>query len=175
MHLKARGLHGVEFIVSDDHAGLKKALTEVLTDAAWQRCDVNFLRNALDYLPWKADDDCLQELRWLYDRRDLTEDKRDLAVWLAEWSAQYPQVYGLGRGAYRRDAHLLPPTPGAPQAPEEIKRRTRVLRIFPNTESCLWLVRPLCVEIHESGLEDNRYLNMDLLEEQWRERLRPAA
>ena len=58
---------------------------------------------------------------------------------------------------------------------EEIKRRTRVVRIFPNTESCLRLVRALCVEIHEAWLEDNRYLNMDLLKEQRRERLQAAA
>ena len=69
--LKKRGLSGVEFVVSDDHAGLKKAISEVLTEAAWQRCYVHFLRNALDYLPRKADDDCLQELRWIYDRRDI--------------------------------------------------------------------------------------------------------
>ena len=69
--LKKRGLSGVEFVVSDDHAGLKKAISEVLTEAAWQRCYVHFLRNALDYLPRKADHDCLQELRWIYDRRDI--------------------------------------------------------------------------------------------------------
>ena len=57
----------------------------------------------------------------------------------------------------------------------EIKRRTRVVRIFPNAESCLRLVRALCVEIHEDWLEDNRYLNMDLLKEQHRERLPAAA
>jgi transposase-like protein len=57
----------------------------------------------------------------------------------------------------------------------EIKRRTRVVRIFPNAESCLRLVRALCVEIHEDWLEDNRYLNMDLLKEQHRERLQAAA
>jgi Amt family ammonium transporter len=68
LRLKERGLSGVEFVVSDDHAGLKKAILEVLTEAAWQRCYVHFLRNALDYLPRKADDDCLQELRWIYDR-----------------------------------------------------------------------------------------------------------
>ena len=73
VRLKDRGLYGVEFVVSDDHAGLKKALTEVLTDAAGQRCYVHVLRNVLDDLPRKADDDCLQELRWLYDRRDLAE------------------------------------------------------------------------------------------------------
>jgi putative transposase len=61
--LKERGLHGVELIVSDDHAGLRSAIREVLPEAAHQRCYVHFLRNALDHLPRKADDDCLQELR----------------------------------------------------------------------------------------------------------------
>ena len=51
----------------------KTAITEVLTERAWQRCHVHFLRNARDYLARKADDDYLQELRWLYDRRDLTK------------------------------------------------------------------------------------------------------
>jgi transposase-like protein len=69
--LKARGLYGVEFVVADDHAGLRAALREVLAEAAYQRCYVHFLRNALDYVPRRVDDDCLQELRWLYDRRDL--------------------------------------------------------------------------------------------------------
>jgi putative transposase len=63
----------VELVVSDDHAGLKAALREVLPEAVWQRCYVHFLRNALDYVPRKVDDDCLQELRWLYARRDLAE------------------------------------------------------------------------------------------------------
>ncbi len=58
---------------------------------------------------------------------------------------------------------------------EEIKRRTRVVRIFPNTESCLRLVRALCVETHEARLEDNRYLNRNLLKEQRRERLPAEA
>ena len=67
--LRKRSLNGVEFMVSDDHAGLRRAIQEVLPEAVWQRCYVHFLRNALDYLPRKADDDCLMELRWIYDRR----------------------------------------------------------------------------------------------------------
>ncbi len=63
--LRARGLKGVEFVVSDDHPGLTKAIGEVLPEAAWQRCYVHFLRNALDHLSRKAGDDCLQELRWI--------------------------------------------------------------------------------------------------------------
>ena len=90
--LKARGLNGVELVVSDDHAGLTKAIAEVLPEASWQRCYVHFLRNALDHMPRKHADDCLQELRWLYDRRDLTEAKADLATWLAKWQAKYPRL-----------------------------------------------------------------------------------
>ena len=74
--LRARGLNGVEFVVADDHAGLRAALREVLAEAAYQRCYVHFLRNALDYVPRRVDDDCLQELRWLYDRRSIEEARR---------------------------------------------------------------------------------------------------
>ena len=185
LRLKERGLTGVEFVVSDDHAGLKKAISEVLCEAAWQRCYVHFLRNALDYLPRKADDDCLQELRWIYDRRDLQEANRDLAAWITKWQGKYPKLvdwvesnigetlsfYRLPRAHHKH----LKSTNMLERLNEEIKRRTRVVRIFPNTESCLRLIRALCVETHETWLEDNRYLNMALLAEQKKEQLRLAA
>lgn len=185
LRLKERGLSGVEFVVSDDHAGLKKAISEVLTEAAWQRCYVHFLRNALDYLPRKADDDCLQELRWIYDRRDIQEAQRDLVAWVARWQGKYPKLvdwvesnivetltfYRLPRAHHKH----LKSTNMLERLNEEIKRRTLVVRIFPNTESCLRLIRALCVETHETWLEDNRYLNMMLLAEQKKELLRLAA
>jgi putative transposase len=185
IRLKERGLSGVEFVVSDDHAGLKKAISEVLTEAAWQRCYVHFLRNALDYLPRKADDDCLQELRWIYDRRDIQEAQRDLAAWIAKWQGKYPKLvdwaeanigetltfYRLPRAHHKH----LKSTNMLERLNEEIKRRTRVVRIFPNAESCLRLIRALCVETHETWLEDNRYLNMTLLAEQKKDLLRLAA
>jgi transposase-like protein len=58
---------------------------------------------------------------------------------------------------------------------EEIRRRTRIVRIFPNEASCLRLVRALCAETHEAWLEDARYLNMDLLVQQQKEAMRLAA
>lgn len=90
--LKTRGLAGVEFVVSDDHPGLKAAIREVLPEAAWRRCYVHFLRNALDYVPRRVDDDCLRELRWIYDRRDIAEVRRDIAQWLGKWQAKYPRL-----------------------------------------------------------------------------------
>jgi len=183
--LRQRGLHGVEFVVSDDHAGLRKAIEEVLTEAVWQRCYVHFLRNALDYLPRKADDDCLQELRWIYDRRDIQEAERDLVGWIGKWQGRYPKLVdwveaniGQTLTFYRlpRPHHKhLKSTNMLERLNEEIKRRTRVVRIFPNAESCLRLIRALCVEIHETWLEDSRYLNMSLLLEHRKEVLRLAA
>jgi transposase-like protein len=185
VRLKERGLAGVEFVVSDDHAGLKRAIGEVLPEAAWQRCYVHFLRNALDYLPRKADDDCLQELRWLYDRRDYQEAQQDLAAWIGKWAGKYPKLVdwveahiGETLTFYRlpRQHHKhMKSTNMLERLNEEIKRRTRVVRIFPNTASCLRLVRALCVETHEAWLEDNRYLNMNLLVEQKKELMRLAA
>ncbi len=93
LRLKSRGLRGVIFVVSDDHPGLKSAIAQVLTEALWQRCYVHFLRNALDYLPRrKADDDCLTELRWFYERRNVEEARRDLTAWLAKWQGKYPKL-----------------------------------------------------------------------------------
>jgi putative transposase len=94
LQLRERGLSGVEFVVSDDHAGLKQAIVEILPEAAWPRCYVHFLRNALDYVPRKVDDGCLRELRGLYEWRDLGEARRDLAAWLAKWQAAYPKPCG---------------------------------------------------------------------------------
>lgn len=183
--LRERGLAGVEFVVADDHAGLKAAIREVLPEAAYQRCYVHFLRNALDYVPRKVDDDCLQELRWIYDRRDLAEARADLAAWIGKWQAKYPRLvawvednieetltfYRLPRQHHKH----LKSTNMLERLNEEIKRRTHVVRIFPNAQSCLRLVRALCVETHENWLEAHRYLNMDFLRELKKEALRQAA
>lgn len=175
LDLKQRGLKGVEMVVSDDHAGLKKALREALPEAVWQRCYVHFLRNALDHLPRKADDDCLRELRWIYDRRDLAEARKDMAAWLLRWQEKYPKLcswvednieetlsfYRLPFGHHKH----LKSTNMLERLNEEIKRRTLVVRIFPNEESCLRLIRALAIETHENWIEANRYLDMSLLTE----------
>ena len=173
--LRQRGLHGVEFVVSDDHAGLRRAIQELLPEAAWQRCYVHFLRNALDYLPRKADDDCLTELRWLYDRQNLQEARRDLAAWLQKWQGKYPKLcdwvenniedtltfYRLPREHHKH----LKSTNMLERLNEELKRRTHVVRIFPNEASCLRLTRALAAETHEDWIEATRYLNMAVLKE----------
>jgi len=183
--LRKRGLSGVEFVVSDDHMGLKRAIAEILAGAVWQRCYVHFLRNALDHLPRKADDDCMMELRWIYDRRNVEEARRDLAVWLAKWGSKYrklcdwveaniEETLAFYRLPLQHHKHMKS-TNMLERLNEEIKRRTRVIRIFPNEASCLRLVRALAVETHENWIEATRYLNMELLEERKRELKRQAA
>lgn len=183
--LRRRGLHGVEFAVSDDHPGLKAAIREVLPEAVWQRCYVHFLRNALDYVPRKVDDDCLQELRWFYDRRELAEVRRDIATWLARWQGKYAKLTAwvednieetlsyyrlpLPHHKHLKSTNMLE------RLNQEIKRRSHVVRIFPHAQSCLRLVRALAAETHENWLEGPRYLNMEHLREHQKQMLRQAA
>jgi putative transposase len=179
--LKERGLLGVEVAVSDDHEGLRRAIARVLPEAVWQRCYVHFLRNAQDYVPRKRDDDCLTELRWLYDRRDHDEAHEHLTAWISKWHSKYPKLcdwaeeniaetftfYRLPRPHHKhlRSTNMLE------RLNEELKRRTHVIRIFPNQASCLRLVRALAVETHEEWLEASRYLNMQQLREHRKLRL----
>jgi putative transposase len=181
LKLKSRGLRGVTLAITDDHAGLKRSLAEVLPEAFWQRCYVHFLRNALDYLPRKVNDDCLTELRWFYDRRNVQEARRDLVAWLGKWQTKYPKLCEWVEGHieetftfYRlpKEHHKhLKSTNMLERLNQELKRRTHVIRIFPNSESCLRLIRALAVEIHEGWLESPCYLNMESLAEQKKSQL----
>jgi transposase-like protein len=181
LKLKSRGLRGVTLAITDDHAGLKRSLAEVLPEAFWQRCYVHFLRNALDYLPRKVNDDCLTELRWFYDRRNVQEARRDLVAWLGKWQTKYPKLCEWVEGNieetftfYRlpKEHHKhLKSTNMLERLNQELKRRTHVIRIFPNPESCLRLIRALAVEIHEGWLETHCYLNMESLAEQKKSQL----
>lgn len=177
--LKRRGLRGVRMAVSDAHDGLRQAIAEVLPEAVWQRCYVHFLRNALDYLPRHGAADCLTELRWLYERRDLGEARRDLAAWLAKWGARHPRLcawveehiestLSFYRLPQEHHKHLKS-TNMLERLMQELKRRTLVIRIFPNTAACLRLSRALAVEMHEDWAEGPRYLNMEPLLDQRKE------
>src|SRR5438477_8462529 len=180
--LRQRSMRGVEFVVSDDHAGLRRAIQEALPEAVWQRCYVHFLRNALDYLPRKADDDCLEELRWIYDRCDAQEARQVLSAWLLKWGQRYAKLcqwveenieetlsfYRLPREHHKN----LKSTNMLERIMEELKRRTLVVRIFPNTASCLRLTRAIAVEMHENWIEAIRYLNMEPLREHNKQALR---
>jgi putative transposase len=117
----------------------------------------------LDYVSRKADNDCLTELRWIYDWQSIQEARQDSAAWLKKWAAKYPKLcdwvennieqtltfYRLPRQHHKN----LKSTNLSERLNEEIKRHTLVVRIFPNTAACLRLVRALAVEMHETGLK----------------------
>ena len=158
----------------------------MLPEAYWQRCYVHFLRNALDYLPRKSPTIAWSSCEPLYDRRNVEEARRDLAAWLLRWQEKYPKLcawveenieetltfYRLPREHHKH----LKSTNMLERLNQELKRRTHVIRIFPNEESCLRLIRALAVEIHEDWIEAHRYLNMEMLREQRKQlRLLEAA
>jgi putative transposase len=115
-------------------------------------------------------------VRWLYDRRDAAEARRDLTAWLLRWQEKYPRLcawveenieetftfYRLPREHHKH----LKSTNMLERLNQELKRRTHVIRIFPDEESALRLIRALAVEIHEDWIEAHRYLNMEMLREQ---------
>jgi putative transposase len=185
VRLTERGLHGVEFVVSDDHEGLKQAAFQTFVSALWQRCYVHFLRNALDHLPRRKDNDCIIELRWIYERRTAVEAQVDIASWLKKWQGKYPKLCDWveenieetltffrlppAHHKHMRSSNLLE------RFNEEIRRRTYVVRVFPNEASALRLIRALAAEQHEEWQEGSRYLSMELFTEHKKEALRNAA
>lgn len=112
-------------------------------------------------------------------RRDVAEVRRDLAAWLGK----YPKLTGWVEENIKETltyfrlplAHRKHMKSRLKRLNDEIMRRTYVVRIFPNGESCLRLIRALIVERHEAWLENHRYLNMDLPKEHKKEALRQAA
>jgi putative transposase len=139
----------------------------------------------------------LQELRWLgacpwagqrpdpRDRRSIEEARPDLAAWIDKWGARYPKLVGWVEetieetltlyGLPRQHHKHLKSTNMLKRLNEEIKRRTHVVRMFPNADVCLRLVRALAVETQENWLEAHRYLNMNDLKEHKKTSLRKAA
>ena len=118
-------------------------------------------------------------------QQHLAEARADLSTWLAKWSGKYPRLTGWVEETIEqtltffrlpRTHHKhLKSTNMLERLNEEIRRRTHVVRIFPNTGSCLRLVRALAVETHENWMEANRYINMDDLREHKKIALRQAA
>ena len=111
--------------------------------------------------------------------------RRDIAAWLLKWRAKYPKLcVWVEENIEEASSYYRLPLPHhkhmkstnmLERLNQEIKRRTHIVWIFPNAESCLRLIRALAVETHENWLEAMRYLNMEHLKEHKKELLRQAA
>jgi len=177
--LKRRGLSGVELVVSDDHEGLKSALARHFQGASWQRCQVHYARNLLGMVGYARRKDLAEGLRGVFAARS-----REVAVQLASelatrWRGSHPKVsehleehieeclscLAFPEGHRRR----IRTTNGLERLNQEIKRRSRVVRIFPNREACLRLVAALAIEQSEEWVTGRRYLDMRELKEHRRQ------
>lgn len=172
--LKERGLRGVQLVTSDDHKGLVAAVQRHFQGASWQRCQVHFLRNARGKVARKHQAALTSDLKAVYaapDREWALEAARGV---VERWSASHPAVaewIELGIEATLACFSFPEPhrrrirsTNGLERFNQELKRRTRVVRIFPNREACLRLVTALCVEQSEEWLSGRKYLDMELIE-----------
>lgn len=174
--LKRRGLAGVKVVTSDDHEGIKAAISRHLQGASWQRCQCHFIRNLLSYAPRGQKKDLHSELRAIFDATKPSLARRFLAETVARWECIRPEVaekleeaaddvlccFGFPSSHRKR----IRTTNCVERLNQEIRRRTRVVRIFPNRESALRLITALCVEQSEEWETGRRYLDMRPLEEE---------
>ena len=72
--------------------GLQTAITQLLTNALWQRCYVHGLRNAKDYLPRKCNDDCLEDLKFIYEQRSIDDAHKEFKAWVDRWADKHPKL-----------------------------------------------------------------------------------
>jgi putative transposase len=179
--LKGRGLSGVDLVISDDHEGLKAAIARHFQGASHQRCQVHYARNLLGMVSYASRKELGADLRAIF-----AAPAREQALQLASSVAQRWREKGNEKVARHMEEHLeecltclafpeshrrrIRTTNSLERLNQEIKRRTRVVRIFPNREACLRLVSALAVEQSEEWLTGRRYLDMGELDEHRREK-----
>jgi transposase-like protein len=172
--LQDRGLHGVSFLVSDDHPGLRKALLSCFPGVPWQRCQFHLQQNASHYVPKLSLRTAVAaELREILHAQTRPFAEALLNAMVAKYAQSAPElsawldlnvpecltVFALPIQHRQR----LRTSNAAERVNQELKRRTRVVRVFPNLPSLLRLVSARLCEIAEDWEADpSSYLNMSL-------------
>ena len=164
-----RGLRGAELIISDAHSGLQAARKAVFGGVPWQRCQFHLQQNAQAYVPrQELKQEVAAAIRAIFNAGSLTEAKRllgetvqryrasapKLAVWMEENLPEGLMVFAFPAAHWR----LLRTTNGLERLNQEVRRRTRVARLFPNEASCLRLVTAVVMEISEEWETGKAYL-----------------
>jgi putative transposase len=167
--LQARGLHGVQLITSDDHSGLRAALTARFSGVKWQRCQFHLAKNLFDHLPPNvSQEEASADLRAVFNAPNRAEADRllglmvskhapsakKLAAWLEQNVPQGLTVFDFPADHRRR----LRTNNGLERLNREIKRRTRVASIFPNEASLLRLATAVLMETDDEWQTEKRYL-----------------
>jgi len=170
--LSERGLRGVELFISDDHEGMKAARRGVFPSVPWQRCQFHMSRNAQSYAPKvlmrKEIAQVMSDIFNTMNREaalSLSEkfaetyrkSAPDFARWLEENIEEGLTVFSFPRKYWKKIRTVNP----LERVNKEIRRRTRVVGIFPNQESCLRLITAVLQEIHEGWIVGRKYLNFE--------------
>jgi len=170
--LQQRGLHGVQFIVSDDHAGLGAARTAVFPSVPWQRCQFHLQQNAQAYIPRLDQRAAVAEaIRSVFNCADRPAAERRLKEVVALYATSAPKLSAWMEANLPQGfaVFALPPvrqlrlrtTNGLERVNRELKRRTRVAGLFPNESSLLRLITALLNEISDEWQTVRVYLNME--------------
>jgi len=180
--LKDRGLRGVELVTSDDHRGLTSAIARHFQGASWQRCQVHFGRNLRGSVGARHRGRLGEDLRGIFGAASAAQARAAARACAQSWRTSHPLVAAKLEAdleeclaCYAFPAAHRPrirTTNGLERLNQELKRRTRVVRIFPNRASLLRLVTALALEQSEDWVSGRRYLDMDPF---WEDRRRPVA
>jgi putative transposase len=168
--LKQRGLRGVRYVVSDDHAGMVRAIERHFQGAVWQRCQVHFVRNALSLCGRQQRPLVLRLMKLVTETATREAAKAALAAAIAELEKKAPKVARLleEHGEEILGVYALPEahrkrmrtTNMLERQNQELKRRTRVIRVFPHEQSCLRLIAALLMETNQEWM-GRIYLRME--------------
>lgn len=169
--LKNRGLTQVDIVTSDNHGGIREAIKQEFPGTAWQRCQTHFSKNVLDKTPKKIRSDLHRALTDMYNAPNLEEccNRRDNI--LEKYSETAPEATNTIEEGFDDivSVFALPvhyrkkirTSNNIERLNEELRRRERVIRIFPNEQSLIRLMGAVLMEIHEKWISGRNYLNMD--------------
>jgi putative transposase len=170
--LKDRGLKDVRLVTSDDHKGLVNAVRKHFQGASWQRCQTHFSRNILDHTPKALHTEIKEELHQLYEAVDLESARKIRDHIIQTYVVKAPKATVLLDEAFDDITAVLAlplkyrkrlrTTNGVERLNEEIRRRERVIRIFPNAASVIWLMGALLIEQDEKWQTGRKYFDMQL-------------
>ena len=170
-YLQERGLADVDLVVSDNHKGLVKAIQKHFQGAAWQRCQTHFSKNILDKTPKRLKAEVKAHLRSIYDARDINEARRLLGETLVKFEQSAAKAMNLLEegfedilaviGLPEKYRKRLRTTNSIERLNEEIRRRDRVIRIYPNEASAIRLIGALLIEHDEKWSTGRKYLDME--------------
>lgn len=169
--LVRRGLQGVQLVISDAHEGLKGALSQVLTGASWQRCRVHFMRNLLAHVPQGDKALVAAAVRTVFAQPDRMAAGQQLTVVVNSMQSRWPQAASLLQTAEEEILTYMAfpkehwtriySTNPLERLNKEIKRRTKVVEIFPDEASAVRLVGALLLETDEEWQVGRRYFSQE--------------